>query len=461
MQLLAFQSLVAAALALSGGAVGADGAAKPEWSWYEVDAQRNVRINLYLFWSKTCPHCPPAVDFANSLKRRYSWLNLYALEISESQANRDLYRKMAESLNRAAGTTPAFFYCKQLTLGYISYPQTGRAIDDALVRWHKELQERYRKPSSFDMPPGVGAPQPPPIGPDGLPDPEPPPPVEEKLQVPGWGEVDPDSLSLPAFTLVIAACDAFNPCAFFVLLLLLSLLVHGRSRFRMFVVGAVFVFFSGLMYFLFMAAWLNLFYVIGHVKAITAAAGAFAVFIGLLNVKDFFWFKQGPSLSIPEGAKPGLFRRMTGLINASSLPSLIGGAAALAAVANLYELLCTSGFPMVYTRVLTLRDLSTAQHYGYLALYNLIYVAPLALIVCVFAFTLGAWKLSEFAGRTLKLLSGLMMLSLGVVLVFWPDLLHSALGAAAILVAAGLGTAAIAAAERWLRGAPPPPVPAA
>lgn len=430
-------------------------AQKPAWTWYEVDASRNVRVNLYLFWSHSCPHCPKAREFADWLQQRYSWVNVYSYEVTGTAANRELYERMAASLNRAAGATPAFFYCKQMHLGYLSYEQTGRAIEHGLVRWYEALQKHYREHSSSAAGSGLSlagifagpsSPDVPPAPPDL---PVELAPEEEKVYVPGWGDISPASLSLPVLTLVLAGCDAFNPCAFFVLLMLLGLIVHSQSRARMLLVGGIFVFFSGLLYFLFMAAWLNLFFVIGHLGFITAAAGVIAVVIGLLNVKEFFWFKRGPSLSIPESARPGLFRRMTRLIDAASLPSIVAGAVALASAANLYELLCTSGFPMVYTRVLSLRELSPTTYYGYLALYNVIYVIPMALIVLGFAVTLGARKLSEYQGRVLKLLSGFMMLALGVVLAFRPEVLNTIVGAVGVLgTALGL-TALVVAVDHW------------
>ena len=91
---------------------------------------------------------------------------------------------------------------------------------------------------------------------------------------------------------------------------------------------------------------------------------------------------------------------------------------------NFYELLCTAGFPMVYTRMLTLQELGPGTHYLYLALYNGVYVIPLAVIVGMFAFTLGARKLSEREGRLLKSMSGLMMLQLGMLLMLAPELLN-------------------------------------
>jgi hypothetical protein len=92
-----------------------------------------------------------------------------------------------------------------------------------------------------------------------------------------------------------------------VLLFLLSLLVHARSQGRMLLIGGTFVLFSGLLYLLFMAAWLSLFLVVGGASGVTAAAGVIALVIGVLNVKDSFSFHQGPTLSIPERANPGLF----------------------------------------------------------------------------------------------------------------------------------------------------------
>lgn len=158
--------------------------------------------------------------------------------------------------------------------------------------------------------------------------------------------------------------------------------------------------------------------------------------MGGLNVKDYFAFQQGPSLSIPNGAKPGLFKRMRRLVGAERLSTLLAGTVALAIVANGYELLCTAGFPMVYTRALTLRSLSASSHYFYLTLYNLVYVLPLLAIVLVFVWTLGARKLQEREGRWLKLLSGAMMVGLGLMLLFYPEGLSDALISVLAIVAA-------------------------
>jgi len=111
------------------------------------------------------------------------------------------------------------------------------------------------------------------------------------------------------------------------------------------------------------------------------------------------------------------------------------GTIVLAIAANSYELLCTAGFPMVFTRILTLQNLTTGQYYLYLIMYNCIYVIPLATIVVIFTTTLGAKKLTEWQGRKLKLLSGLMMFFLGLILLIDSALLNNIFVAAGTLAA--------------------------
>ena len=122
---------------------------------------------------------------------------------------------------------------------------------------------------------------------------------------------------------------------------------------------------------------------------------------------------------------------------------MILGTIMLAIVTNSYELLCTAGFPMVFTRLLTRHDLTSWGYYLYLLFYNIIYVIPLLIVVLVFAKTLGARKLSEKEGRVLKLVSGLMMLELGILLLFAPDMLSHLLTAVSLIAGAVLLTCCI------------------
>jgi hypothetical protein len=227
-------------------------------------------------------------------------------------------------------------------------------------------------------------------------------------------------LGLPLFTLVMGLLDGFNPCAMWVLLFLLSLLVRLQDRKRMVVVAGTFVVVGGAVYYAFMAAWLNVFLLLGMSTTLRFVLGAVALVIGLINVKDFFAFGRGASLSIPDSAKPGLYARMRSVLRAEALPASLLAVAVLAVAVNFVELLCTTGFPAIYTAVLTQHSLSPGAHYAYLGLYILGYIADDALMVSVAVLTLGNLKLTERGGRWLKLLSGASMLTLGVVMILRP-----------------------------------------
>jgi hypothetical protein len=386
--------------------------------WIETDADGNVQVHLYFFWSTTCPHCLKARPFVEAIPTERPWVIVHSLEVSRQRENARRFVTLAESLGQTAEAVPTLIACGVMEVGWDNAASTGAAL---LRRLDECRTQALRGATPVIAPPAEPM----------------------KVRVPLLGEVAADSLSLPAFTVVLAGLDAFNPCAFFVLLFLLSLLAHQKSRSRMSLIGGIFVLTSGLMYFAFMAAWLNVFQLLGALAWLTLAAGLLAIAVGLINIKDFFAFERGITLSIPESRKPDIYRRARAILNAENLPAMLGATIVLAVAANFYELLCTAGFPMVYTRLLTLNELSAGARYGYLALYNLIYVLPLALIVFAFVRTLGAHKLTEREGRLLKLMSGVMMLELGILLAAAPALLDS-LAVSAILLAVALGLTVLA-----------------
>ena len=234
------------------------------------------------------------------------------------------------------------------------------------------------------------------------------------------GPLSASRLGLPLFTLALGLLDGFNPCAMWVLLVLLSLLVRFDDRRRMAVVAGTFVLVSGAVYYAFMAAWLNVFLAVGMSTPLRWALGVVALAIGAGNVKDFVAWGRGFSLSIPASAKPGLYARARRVLGADTWAATLAGVAVLAVVVNVVELVCTAGLPAIYTAVLTQHDLSHAAHYAYLGLYILGYIADDSLMVGTAVVALGNRRLTERAGRRLKLLSGIVMLALGAVLLLRP-----------------------------------------
>lgn len=388
-------AVAAPSVALADGAGGA--AVGPE------------QIDLTVFWREGCPHCKAEFEFLDGLEGRFPSLKVKAYEVGNNPDNARIFKEFMEKSGQSRAGVPTTIIGNAVFIGFSE--NVAHQIEQHVRLLSQGLMDGQQH-------------------------------QDNTFWIPLMGQVSPDDFSLPVLTLIIAGADSINPCALFVLLFLLTLLVHIKSRTRMAIVGGTFVFFSALVYFMFMAAWFTLFTVLEEISVITPVAGSVAIIIGAINIKDFFVFKRGVSLTLSDDASSKLINRMRGLLNASSMPSMLVGAVVLAVAANSYELLCTVGLPMVYVKILTLREMSTASYYSYLVFYNLVYVIPLLVLVVIFTMTLGARKLSEWQGRVLKLLSGVMMVTLGGVLALKPALLgnfFAMVGLMAVAISISLG----------------------
>ncbi|MCA9051280.1 MAG: hypothetical protein KDA89_21230, partial [Planctomycetaceae bacterium] len=241
-----------------------------------------------------------------------------------------------------------------------------------------------------------------------------------EMEVPLLGRLNVNALGMPLFTILVGLVDGFNPCAIWVLMFLLSVLVNIRERGKILIIAGTFVFVSGLAYFAFMAAWLNVFMLVGMDRPAQVILAVIAIVIGSVNVKDFFAFGKGVSFSIPDSAKPGIYARVRRIVAARHLWAALAGAVVLAVLVNMIELLCTAGLPALYTEILTLQMYSPSVTYAYLFLYIVAYMFDDSLLVAGVVLSLSRRKLQEGEGRVLKLVSGLVILLLGFVMLFRP-----------------------------------------
>ncbi len=240
----------------------------------------------------------------------------------------------------------------------------------------------------------------------------------EEIEIPIVGKIKTGKFSLPALTTLLGIVDGLtNPCGFFVIFFLLSALISlAGARKKMILVGGTFIFFFALYYFLFMALLLNIFILGRKIALLTTIAGGICIFAGLLNVKDYFFFQKGISLSLSKGKKLKFEERVKNLSLTKSIPALIVGTTIIASTISLVAIACTFGIPLAYTKILTSKSLPSLQYYLYLVFYNLIYIIPMAIIVLIFAITLGKKTFKELWIRRLKLVSGFIILFLGSLL---------------------------------------------
>jgi glutaredoxin len=348
-----------------------------------VGARAQEPPTLEVFSRPGCPYCARAEDFLAALTQRRV-VQITRHDVSRDPAALSRLQSLAQSAGVAPGV-PAFYARERLLIGFRDAETTGRELEALLF---------------------AGAAVSPP---------------DAAIDVPLLGNVRPSDLGLPLFTVVIGLLDGFNPCAMWVLLFLLSLLAHLKSRRRMLIVGGVFVAVSGLVYYAFLAAWLGVFLWIGLARPVQVGLGLMAMAIGAIHVKDALVPGTGPSLHIPASARPRIYAGVRRILMAENLPAALAAVAVLALFVNMVELLCTAGLPALYTRVLTLHDLPTWRYYAYLALYDLAYVLDDTLVLWLAVAAFGARRLSERAGRWLDALSGLLLVALGTLLMVRPE----------------------------------------
>ncbi len=384
-------------------------------------------VDVEAFVQPGCRHCEAALAWLDAERARRPALVVVVHDVARHRGALARLKAVATRAGATAAATPALLVRGTLIVGWRDDAASGTRV--------AALLDAPRRPDAPPGPAAAGAdadrcpvdldeePAAPAAGPKPAPcaTAAPASAADETVDLPWVGPVSARDVGLPLFTVALGLVDGFNPCAMWVLLFLLSLLVNLRSRAKMFAIAGTFVLASGLCYFAFMAAWLTFFDLVGQARLVQVVLGAVACFVAAVHVKDFFAFHQGVTLSIPEGRKAGLYARVTALLRANRLGGAMAGVVVLAFLVNTVELLCTAGLPAVYTSVLVAYDLERWQHFAYLALYQVFYMLDDAIMLTIAIVTLSKRRLQERGGRWLKLLSGVVVAALGLLLLFRPS----------------------------------------
>lgn len=374
----------------------------------QTDAEGKITANsmgqadIEAFVQAGCPHCAEAEQFLKDLQTQQPGLRIVIHEVTQDSQALQRLKNLAESRHDESVRVPAFLIKGELIVGFSQMADSGGLIRRALGRNADRNGKLSENADSCGVESALECRAEP-----------------EQFNVNLLGHtITLEDVGLPFFTLVMGFLDGFNPCSLWVLILMISMLAPIQNRMRMLAITGIFVLVEGIAYFIFMAAWLNLFLLIGISKLSQFIIAGLAIAAGLINLKDYWAFGTGISLSIPASVKPNIYARMRAIMQAENLLGAMVAVVILAVLVQIVELMCTSGFPALYTRILTLRHMDTVSYYGFLLLYNLAYLFDDVVILLIGVVTLSSRRLQEHEGRLLKLLSGIVMLLLGLYLLF-------------------------------------------
>ncbi len=396
--------ILMSAFALNPVAVAETSVLLPEKSGESAIQSADIEV----FVRNGCPHCAKAELFLQALKREQPALRIVIHDVQEPLALEQL-QLLAKNQGLGMVRVPAFQVGGQLIVGFSDEITTGQLIRNALAQ--AQTPKNQDTSGSCEAKQSLSCE----AGAEVLTQ------AAQPFFLDFFGRrLSLDEVGLPLFTLAMGLLDGFNPCSMWVLILMISLLAPMNNRLRMFAIAGTFVAVEGLAYFIFMAAWLNLFLLIGLSRISQIVIAVIALLAGLINLKDFWFYGRGVSLSIPDAAKPDIYARMRRILQAQNLAGALIGAVVLAILVQMVEFMCTSGFPALYTRILTLKQLDSMSYYSYLLLYNVAYMFDDVIILAIGIITLSQRRLQEKEGRWLKLISGMVMVGLAIYLVVAP-----------------------------------------
>lgn len=399
-------------------------------------------VNVYLFHSDLCPHCEKERDFF----RRYQEVNaeryqLYEFQVHANQTNLELFEQVESYLQTGATTVPYLVIGDEAIIGFLSDSTTGKQINAQILRCYLDgcpdevgkilaispqptIKARVSQALTLTVTPVVSMAETTPTDPHS-PSPTPTPLAEEPellVDVPFLGEVDLSEYSLLAVTIILGFLDGFNPCAMWVLLFLISLLLGMEASMKRWVLGITFIIASGVVYFVFLTAWLNAFMFLGFVTWIRICIGLVAIGSGLLSLRKYFRDKGGCEV-VDDDRRRSLLSRMQQITKSSNFWLAFIGIIGLAFSVNLIELLCSAGLPAIFTHVLSISSLPTSTYYLYLLLYIGVFIIDDLMIFIVAMVTLQATGISVKYTRWLHLIGGVVILLIGFLLIFKPELL--------------------------------------
>ncbi len=352
-------------------------------------------FEVHFFYLPGCSHCDEQEPFNEKLANTYPSIQFVYHNASEPKESA-LLSAMLTSLGVDDDPYfPVTIFGDRVFSNWESEETTGKAIEEA-------LQECL----AGNCPKAEGE------------------QASAEVTLPIIGEIIPSEYSLATLAIILGVVDGFNPCAMWVLVYLLSLIATLRDRKRIWLIVGSFVFASGVLYFLFMTAWLNAFLLIGYFRPVTIVIGLVALYGGILHIKEFIKTRGAIVCEVgDEESRKKTMSRMERVVFSPLTLGTVAGIIALAFVVNSIEFVCSAAIPAVFTHILSLSNLSTFQYYGYIALYVLFFMLDDLIIFGAAAFAMT----SNLGDRYLKYsrpVGGTIMVILGALLLFAPDLLR-------------------------------------
>lgn len=393
-------------------------------------------INIHLFYGNGCPHCAAEEEFLSDYLKDRTDVKLYKYEIWYDSHNQELLSKVQKEM----GTTnkngvPFTVIGKKTIVGYAD-GVTDEQIKDAINYYlnndyrdyageitgkvkktevkedtiKDESKTEDKKENKIEKA-------------DDTKDSD---QTDENVTVPVLGKINAKKVSLPILAVVLGFVDGFNPCAMWILIFLITMLFNMKDRKKMWILGLTFILTSGIVYLMFMLAWLNLATFISKIAFIRLLIAVIALVVGLINIYkyiDSLKKKDEGCDVVDKKDRKKIMEKIISITHEKKFIIALLGIMVLAASVNIIELMCSIGIPLLFTQILAMNNLSTFSYMIYMFIYIFFFLIDDIVIFVISMVTLKVTGLSTKYTKYSHLIGGIIMLIIGLLLIIKPELL--------------------------------------
>lgn len=367
------------------------------FSYNEIKALE--KTNIYLFYREECPHCHEEMEYLKTLD--LSNYNLIKLSVDEKE-NRELFNKVQDLLDKPSNGVPFLLiggrsivgFDKTITPGIITEVLSKKNTCDVINSINKN--EKLIKCDEEDI-------------------------LNYKLPI--LGDINPKTASLGIIAVVMGFIDGFNPCAMWILIFLISMLIGLNDKKKTIILGSIFILTSALTYLLFMKSWLSISEFLSTINYLKILIGLFAVYFGFTNIKNYFKSRKKDSGCevVDDKKRIKIIEKIKKIVKEKNYFLAILGIILLATVVNLLELSCSLGLPVIFGEILSINNLSSFKENIYVIIYIFFYMVDDLVIFILAIFTFKITAISNKYTKYSHLIGGIIMFIIGILMIFKPE----------------------------------------
>lgn len=376
-----------------------------------IICSKEKKLNIYLFYGDGCPHCAEEEKFLNEYLKDKNDINLHKYEVWYNKENRDKFNEIHKLLNDKGSGIPYLIIGNNSITGFTNESTPDRIR--STINYYKNIDYTDKVGIYLGVISENNNNQ---IEEENLKY------EENKFDIPILGSKKAKEVPLLISSIIIGLVDGFNPCAMWILIFLISMLLGMQNKKRMWILGITFLLSSASVYFLFLISWLNLAVFLNQIVYIRLGIASVAVIFGSISILKFLNKKEDDGCEVVDSKnRKRIINAIKKIVKEKSFILAILGIVLLALSVNIIELLCSLGLPVMFTEILAVNNIDKNMQIVYSLIYVFFFLIDDIIVFVIAMKTLEIKAISNRFGKYSHLIGGVIMLIIGALMILKPQ----------------------------------------